>query len=179
MSDSERDQVQLTKSLKNVTQLFPSATMTGAQPVRPKSVQRQTIQLRKDLPAALGRPPGSEPKTPCFGVPDCQDSTNNDCTSNLTDTRTVVLDHDESDSPGPTVRRPTRPVKPACGLRDPDHSKIIGSPIKIKINTRKRDCPPTESRDRMDTSSEPESEGGSVSQTDEIICIDDEPKVKE
>ena len=169
MTESERDQVRLTKSLKSATQLFPSATMTGAQPVLPKSDQKRTSRPTKDLPAALGGPPGSEPGKSVPGVP---------YTSNLTDTRTVVLDHDESDSPGPTIRRPTRPVKPACGLRDSDRNKIIESPIKIKINVRKRDCPPPESMDRMDTSSELESEGGSVSQNEEIIYIDDEPKIK-
>ena len=96
----------------------------------------------------------------------------------VTDTRTVVLDRDESNSPDPTARRATRPAKAVCGRRDPDRREIIESPIKIKINSRKRDCRPTEIVDMMDTSSDLESEGGSVSQTDEVICLDDEPKMK-
>ena len=175
MSESERDQVKLTKSLKNVTQIFPSATMTGAQPVLPKSDQKKKSRPKRDLPAALGRPPRS----------DSEESVDKDLNDTchmsnipITDTRTVVLDRDESDSPGPTVRRPTRPAKPACGPRDPNRRKIIESPIKVKINARKRDCPPTASMDRMDTSSDLESEGGSVSQNDEVICLDDEPKMK-
>ena len=94
------------------------------------------------------------------------------------DIRTVILDRDESDSPGPTVRNSTRPTKPVCGPRDPDRRRMIESPLKIKINTRKRDCQSTEQNDRMDTSSDLESEHSSVSQNGEVICLDDEPKMK-
>jgi len=159
--------------------------MTGAQPVLPKSDQKKKSRPKRDLPAALGRPLGSEPRESFYGVPYRKDPPDTYHTDDIpvTDTRTVILDHDESDSPGPTVRRPTRPATPACGLRDPDRRKIIESPIKIKINSRKRDCQRTEVVDVMDTNSDLESEGGSVSQNsvsqnDEVICLDDEPKVK-
>ena len=94
------------------------------------------------------------------------------------DTRTVILDRHESDSPGPTVRNPTRPSKPVCGPRDPDRRKMIESPLKIKINTRKRDCQAAEQYDLMDTSSDLGSEHELVSYTDGVVCPDDEPKMK-
>ena len=137
MSENEKDQVKLTKSLKNTIQMFPSATLTGAQPVLPKQNKKRTSWQKRDPPAALGRPPRSESQESLSEVPDLEDQWRTYQTDDMltTDTRTVILDRDESDSPGPTVRRSTRPTKPVGGHRDPDRRKIIESPLKIKNST--------------------------------------------
>ena len=176
MTDNEREQVRLTKILKSTTLMFPSATLTGAQAVLPKINRNQVTRQTRDLPAALGRPPESASEDP---DPSKGDDTCFNEESSAIDTRTVILDGYESDSTGPTVRKTKRPAKPVSRLRDPDRRRLIESPLKIKINSRKRDCQRVERSDLMDTSPDLGSDHESVSLNNEdLICLDDEPKVK-
>ena len=156
MNPAEREQQELSRKLKSTTDLFPSAVETGAQPVvnRQKRAKRQ-----EELPAALGRAPddmtmeSSSSESQNISDPPRQDS------------RTIVFTGKPPDSPGPTVRKCTRPNQVTTGSRNLVRRPVINSPIKLSVPVRMEGIE-FESRDDMNN--------GPSSDEDDVVCLDDE-----
>ena len=159
MNEAERAHQELMKELRAQGPRVPSASATGAQPIKLVPNRPQFLGLRNEPSAARGVPP------PEYDSGSTSTSIPSGSKSSVVESR-----QEELATPEPTLRIPTKPRRLSTGTRD--RQLIIQSPIKMTVPVRKDPifAPPVDRCPEIEPDSEPEDE--------DVVWLEEEPKPK-
>ena len=173
MSESERAQQEFTKGLKSVVQMFPSAATTGASPVLLNPVRHQYVGHTDEISSARGIPPRTYASSSESGIQSERAGLPENDRTTGQDRRIVLLDED---GPDLTETHRAHSDKTETGINGTyaRRSAYLKSNIRLDSAFRfvvGRFLPHLPIRvTKWNPDQDPV--------TEDVVCLDDEPKVK-